>query len=214
MRRRLFRVAPLLVLGLALASPARASMPWELTLTGGYRLGGTWGKSTNASGTVTEKWRVAPSAQWGLLADVQLDSRWWAGLSWDRQSSELEAEKSTSSTPGVFFPLNLDYITANLTYTYPKPPWVPFLSAGIGVANYNPVDNAYQGEFRLHWQFSGGTKYLLGDRYLVRLQGRLRSVSTPDAADLFCALGGTCGVPVSASWMWQLDGLVGFGLRF
>ena len=207
--------AALVFLALLLPAAARGAgdSVIDVTVLGSYRLAGTWGV-IQTGGTGQEKSiQVGSGMSYGLMVDTAVGERWWIGLSFDTSRTPLQIKSDASENEESFGDLQASYAHFNMTYTYPKGKWEPYLMGGLGITLLNPVEEDTSGKLRGSWQFAGGGRYMFSERFGVRLQARVRSTYTPDATELFCNLG-ACGQPVSANWMWQGDGLLGAVIRF
>jgi len=194
------------------AAHAAGSMV-DVTVVGGYRLAGSWGQIQNNNDNLSEKIQIQGGAQWGIMVDMAMDRRWWIGLSFDTSTTPLQLTRNGDTQPLEDGDIRTGYLHFNLMYTYPKGKWEPYLMGGLGIINLNPTESDFNGKFRGSWQFAGGGRYFFAERFGVRAQARIRSSYTPNASQLFCELG-FCGQPISSSWMWQGDGLLGLVIRF
>jgi len=154
---------------------------FEITPFVGYQFGGDVdvyfeGQRTNVG--------VNDSENWGLMVNIELSPVTQLELLYSTQDTQADARRY-GETRG----LKIDYWQIGMLYSFnPYEQVNPFVVFGIGATNLG-VDGL-SSNTRFSGNIGGGAKFLLSDRFAIRLEGRFYSTyinSTTTYCDpIFC----------------------------
>ncbi len=183
----------LIILTLAyLLTPSLASAQrGELTAFGGWQFGGQLGVREG-------KLRLQANENFGGMLNLDLRPGIQLELSYTRQASLLELEEPPLGTRRELFDMTVEYFQIGALYQYEgrSERVMPFGVFTLGWTAFNPDQETISSEDLFSMSIGGGAKLLLGERFGLRVQGRLLFPIQWAGGGLFCGSGG-CNAGVS-----------------
>ena len=213
-RDRRAQILPILVAVALLLSassiPHAQELPRiEITPFGGYQWGGT------ASGWEGEL-RIPSTGNWGIALNVDVRPETQLELCFTRQYSSLEVRWYDYTMPREeLFNMAVEYYHIGALQKLRGPgDFGPFTVLTIGATRFAPDSNEYGDEWLFSMAFGLGVKVPVGERFALRLQGRLLMPIQWAGGGLWCGTGG-CGIGLSGgSSIIQGDVTAGLAIAF
>lgn len=195
-------------------SPALAedqAQRFELTLHGGYRIGGEFDdegeddlayevEESNAQ-RVTLNVAASPATQWEVL--------------FARQRTTLEADGLPGRDPGI--DIDVEYLHFGGTYLLSGDDTRPFIVLTAGLARFDPRDSGIDAENYVSASIGGGLQLRTTKRLGLRLEARAFMTLVDDQSGLFCRSGpegGACLLAVDGGAVVQWEAGAGIVYRF
>jgi len=194
----------LAVIVLLVAAPATvaATQERELTFSAGIRSGGDLDVGIqNAS--------IEPTPALGITFDAPLrkpTKRWI--LFWSRQLAEADTGDFLSSGSSSF-DLNIDYLHVGGMYR----PGKGFVFFSTGLTYVDPREGGFDDDIGWSLAIGGGRIVSLSERLSLRFEARGYANMTEISLQGVCG-GVGCKAEIHGSGAFQLDALVGLGVRF
>jgi len=186
------------VVAAGFAAPAQAGS-FELTLLGGFRMGGAFEDSSTA-----ESRRLDASPSFGLALGFPLEADRKLEVVWTHQ----EGRVAGTSTGGGPVDLDLDTLGIGGTYEWSRGTWRPFVSGTLGFTVISPEQAGFDREALLGGTLGGGVKVPVSPRVDLRFEGRGALMLATGGASGVCG-GGGCVLTYSGSGMAQFEFLAG-----
>lgn len=206
MRRNVwvFAVVCILVSGSALAGDI------ELTPTIGYRFEGEF-SNLSFEGTRGDL-ELDDAEEFGLIAGFPMTDRLAVEFRWSQQTADLASSFGSLPAPSE---VRSNTYLMGLLIGFPVKSEVvrPFMNVEIGTTEFN-VDNGFSSKAGFTWGVGGGSKFLFGDHFGVRVQGSYLSGNIPGGRDIFCDSSGDCFTATSRNSVGQFELISGFIFRF
>jgi len=188
----------LVILGLGVAAPALAGS-FELTVLGGFRMGGAFEDSSTA-----ESRQLDAGPSFGLALGFPLEADRTLEVVWTHQ----EGRVAGTSTGGGPVDLDLDTLGIGGTYEWSRGTWRPFVSGTLGFTVVSPEQAGFDREALFGGTLGGGVKVPVSPRVDLRFEGRgVLMLATGSAAGV-CG-GGGCVLAYSGAGIFQLEFLAG-----
>ena len=188
----------LVILGLGVAAPALAG-PFELTVLGGFRMGGAFEDSSTA-----ESRQLDAGPSFGLALGFPLEADRTLEVVWTHQEGRV-AGTSAGSAP---VDLDLDTLGIGGTYEWSRGTWRPFVSGTLGFTVVSPEQAGFDREALFGGTLGGGVKVPVSPRVDLRFEGRGALMLATGGASGVCG-GGGCVLTYSGSGIAQLEFLAG-----
>ena len=193
-------------LALAQEAPAR----FELTASGGYRLGGEF-EDQDTSETAD----VENASAFALVFNIRATANTQWEVFYARQQTELDAGTLFVNDP--LLDLDAEYFQAGGSYEFDSNVLGrPYVSLTVGVSRFNP-DGDLDDETFFAGSFGGGFRLLETERVGVRLDGRVYASLIESDTDVFCRTGpnaNVCAIRVDGDVLYQWEISAGVTFRF
>ncbi len=184
----------LIILTLAcLLTPSLASAQrGELTAFGGWQFGGHLGVRQG-------ELRLLANENFGGMLNLDVRPGIQLELSYTCQTSVLELKEPLLGTRRELFDMTVEYFQIGALYQYEgrSERVMPFGVFTLGWTAFNPDKATISSEYLFSMGVGGGAKLLLGERFGLRVQGRLLFPIQWSGASIFCGSGG-CSAGVGA----------------
>ena len=194
-----------LLLLLNLAGLPAAQEGIELTLLGGHN----WGGSYNISpGRI--KFDNGPTAGFVIDIPVKETPGLMAEASYFQVRSSLRYQEQPFEPMTQLFDMTVHYFQAGGLYQENVGAFVPFGTAAIGAALFDPHNNNYVSEWLFTASLGFGAKYAVSTHWGIRAQARLIAPVQLEAGSLWCQSGSGCIITLkSGTVLLQADMMVG-----
>jgi len=141
---------------------------------------------------------------YGLSIGYLTDDHGQGEVSWTHSNTTAHLDQSAGN-PADVFDAGIDQIHLNGLYIADASNVQPFALIGVGVTRYS--SKAHSDSTRFSFAAGGGVKWLWGDHFGLRLEGKLIPTWAPRGTHLYCPDGGSGGCPSTESNSY-------FGRRF
>ncbi len=181
----------ILTLACLLAPSLASAQRGELTAFGGWQFGGHLGVREG-------KLRLQANENFGGMLNLDVRPGIQLELSYTRQASVLELEEPPLGAKRELFDMTVEYFQIGALYQYEgrSERVMPFGVFTLGWTAFNPDKATISSEYLFSMSFGGGAKLLLGERFGLRVQGRLLFPIQWAGGGIFCGSGG-CNAGVS-----------------
>ncbi|MGH8629622.1 MAG: hypothetical protein ACREU7_02505 [Burkholderiales bacterium] len=204
-----------LVLPLALAAalqcqPAIGQTPArsEITPFAGLRAGGSFRDELTAA-----ELEVRPSASFGLMLDFSWEENSQLEIYLSRQPTRVRADAGAGGSPA--FDLNVEYYHIGGTVMLDRiRDFDTYLVATVGATRLDPSGSALDPETRVSLSIGLGSKYPLGQRLRLRMEGRVFATAMDSDSTIFCSIPGTCDIKVRSDTLIQWEASIGLSFAF
>lgn len=187
-----------LVVAAGFAAPALAGS-FELTILGGFRLGGAFEDSSTG-----ESRQLDPSPSFGLALGIPLEADRTLEVMWTHQEGRV-GDTSAGAGP---VDLDLDTFGVGGTYEWSRGGWRPFVSGTLGFTILSPEQPNLDRDALFGLTLGGGVKVPVSARVDLRFEGRGALMLTTGGAAGVCG-GGGCVLAFSGAGIAQLEFLAG-----
>ena len=182
----------------------------ELTLLGGHNWGGSYDVSTSRI-----KFDNGPTVGFVIDIPVKETPGLMAEASYFRVNSALSYQEQSFEPMTKLFDMTVHYFQAGGLYQENVGAFVPFGTAAIGAALFNPHDSNYVSEWLFTASLGFGTKYAVSSHWGIRAQARLIAPIQLEAGSLWCQSGSGCVITLkSGTVLLQGDIVAGLIYRF
>ncbi|MGK2857385.1 MAG: outer membrane beta-barrel protein [Thermoanaerobaculia bacterium] len=203
----IFAIVCVLISGSALAGELSGI---EITPTIGYRWSGDF-DHLSMEGTPGEI-ALDDAEEYGLILSFPVTKRVDVEFRWTQQSADLESAFANDATPPD---LKSDSYLAGVAVFFPVESKAikPYVNFELGVTQFD-VSDEFSSQSAFAYAIGGGSKFYLGERFGIRVQGSYLSSNIPGGRDIFCSANGTCFSGTSRNSVSQLELTGGFIFRF
>jgi hypothetical protein len=186
----------------ASADERREDRRVELGGYGGYLFGGS---AEGYSGDLTNNASIESAPSYGGTLDVRVRPDALAELSYTRHPTTMSVLQSVGGVSSYDLVVQYLQIGGLLEFQVGSVDWVrPVFGLTLGATVFSADDGGHSYE---EWRFSGilegGVKFLLHDRFGLRLRGRMLATFLTDGSAVFCGTGGGCGFIYSGTAVIQ-----------
>lgn len=200
----MLRKVSILILIISLALPAlAAAQRVELTPFVGYRLGG---ELQNLD--VRSEVDLDEGESYGLQLGFSIDPSAWIEIIYSHQESSLE-ENVDFFGDVKLIDLDVDYYHVGFLYQWnPLSQVRPFVLGSVGITEFSPGMGNLDSESRFSLGFGGGVKFMLGDFFGFRFEGRGFTTIVDTDTEFFCS-SNVCYGYTDEEVLWQFEARVG-----
>ncbi len=169
---RNLRLAPLVALGLLLASESAFAQKLEFTPFAGFRFGGDFERSIDDFDHFDLGLALDEGDSYGFILGIGVTRNLQVELLYSTQETTLIDRFLPSGSQEVF-DLDADYLHAGLAYQFATSGRVrPFVAGSLGITRLAPNDSFYDDDERFSVGLGVGVKVMLADHVGIRLEGR------------------------------------------
>jgi len=199
------KLIPCLVLLVAVGGVAAHADGTEITLFGGYAIGGEF------EGALFDS-ELESSSSYGLILDFPVATDLQLEIFASQQGTDLVVEGFGAGITGPLAEVDVQYIHIGILQHFDHGNVEPYYVFSLGLTQLNPT--GFETESRPSFGFGGGTKLFLSRDAMLgfRFGGRLLATYFDDP-EVFCDSAGCLG-EVSGTFMWQAQGEIGLVIRF
>jgi hypothetical protein len=199
------KLIPCLAVLVVLGGVAAHAEGLEITLFGGYAVGGEF------EGELFDS-ELESSSTYGLIIDIPVASDLQLEIFASQQGTDLVVEGFGPGGLGPLAEVDVQYLHIGILQHFDHGNVEPYYVFSAGLTQLNPT--GYETESRPSVGFGGGTKLFLSRDALLgfRFGGRILATYFDDP-EVFCNSGGCLG-EVSGTFMVQAQAEIGLVIRF
>jgi len=156
---------------------------------------------------------LRPSASFGVMLDFPWEANSQLEVYLSRQVSRVKPETDAGGSPA--FNLKVEYYHIGGTVMLDKVrDFETYLVATVGATRLDPRGSALDPETRFSLSIGLGSKYPLGPRLRLRMEGRVFATAMDSDSTIFCNLPGSCDIKVRSDTLIQWEASVGLSFTF
>ncbi|BCD98288.1 hypothetical protein MARGE09_P2489 [Marinagarivorans cellulosilyticus] len=191
-----------------LCSIASAASAMELSISQGYRDGGKF-----EADIPPVSYSLAGGPATSIVLGHELDAKRTLEFLYSHQSTSLRNDR----TRETLLDLGIDYYHIGGTNEISRSgDTVFFGSGGLGATHFSPSGDYYS-ETRFSVSFGLGAKHSIGERLILRADGKLFGTFLDSGSGIFCGVGTSgngCSIAVSGTLAVQYEISAGIGFKF
>lgn len=197
----------------ALTTISEAQLIYEINVNGGYRLGGGFNYTINATNT-TLKFDFESKPSFGVKAAVGLTPSFFLEFEWDRQNTVLSRVGLIQDDSKPTLDVTIDYYHAGFVFQYAYDRLQPFGFFSLGVTSFYPEGSVFSNSTKFSMGAGLGVKYFINRMFGLRFQGRFYTTSmNSEFGGTWCDFYG-CWSTTRVNWLTQWSFTGGVFVRF
>ena len=145
---------------------------------------------------------IESSGFWGLALDVNVRDGMQVEALYTRQDSDLTFRRLQTLD---VTDLTVQFLQGGVVLGVPRGTIMPFTNILVGAAHLGPGDSWGDGAWKFAMTLGLGAKVYLGERFGLRVQGRLPYIFTSGGGSLVCNENGDCYEAIGGVGIPQVD---------